>query len=420
MTNFMFIHNTIVNKLHLRWASHYSRVTGKPVPSGLSFTIYNSITQVSKDAWDNANGKKDIFLSSSYLTALEQAPPENMSFRYAIISKEAVPIGIAYFQILELNYRLHQPPIHVLAAKKKSFLQNIHNKIIDTATLRLLVCGNVMLSGEHGFSMATSANNTAMHVIGEIAYAIRKASDPHITVTMAKDFYKQEWSQTNILSKFGYYQFDAGPNMVVPIRKTWATFDNYLNEMKPKYRKRAISAMKKGSSIIRKSLDLDELIRYKEDVFALYCQVLNKAKFKIFFLSPHYFVELKRHLGGKFVCEGYFLNSIMIGFTTRIYNGDILEGYAHGLVHERNKEFELYQNFLLDDVKAAIDAKISYINTGRTSVAMKSSIGAVPKDMVCAMRFSSRHSNQIVRPLFYFIKPSNEYCRNPFEEEQGM
>jgi hypothetical protein len=135
----------------------------------------------------------------------------------------------------------------------------------------------------------------------------------------------------------------------------------------------------------------------------------------LFYLSPDYFVELKRQLGDHFSCDGYFYGQEIVGFTTRIYYNDILEGYTHGLDYIRNKEFELYQNFLIDDVKEAIARRCSLMNTGRTSVAMKSSIGAIPKEMSCSMRFSGSHSNHFVKPLFSFIKPADEYCRNPFE-----
>jgi len=103
----------------------------------------------------------------------------------------------------------------------------------------------------------------------------------------------------------------------------------------------------------------------------------------------------------------------------RIKNGAILEGYSHGLLYDRNKEFELYQNFLLDDMKAAILSKSSFLNTGRTSVAMKSSIRAIPKEMVCYIRFCNGHTNHLIKPLLNFIKPESEYCRNPFEDNSG-
>ena len=419
MIKLFSITNSFANKLRLRWAAHYSRVTGKITPSGFSFNIFDSIASTPIDCWDNTNASKDIFLSTAYLCALEKAPPENMKFKYAIISKENIPVGIAYFQILELNHRLHKSPLQLLDANKKSVLRNIHEKIADTATFRLLICGNALISGEHGFSLPTISDDLALHVIAEITYLLKKSLTPHISVTLIKDIQKKDALIKNVLLQFGYYAFDAGPNMVVPIRDSWKTFDEYLKEMKSKYRKRVTSAIKKGTTIKRINLSLDEIILYRDELFTLYCQVVKKSNFKTFILSPDFFIELKKQLGENFVCEGYFLNSKMVGFTTRIFNGDILEGYSHGVRYERNKEFELYQNFLLDDVKTAISERSMYINTGRTSVAMKSSIGAVPSEMVCYMRFSGKISNQFVKPLFFFIKPSNEYCRNPFEDSKS-
>jgi hypothetical protein len=407
MQKLLYYYKHFVNQLHLRWVAHYSRVTGKPVESGFSFELYDSISQLSQSVWDKANTSGDIFLSSAYLTALETAPPENMSFRYAVISKENETLGIAYFQILALNYRLHQSfQQRIRPVKTNTLIQKVHDKIIDTAGTTLLVCGNVMISGEHGFCISTIPQEQALHVVAEIAHAIRKASNPHITVTLIKDFYKKETMPSNILSQFGYHLFNAGPNMVVPIRENWTDFDLYLNEMKPKYRKRTVSATKKGLKVRRQSLTLEDTTRYREELFELYCRVVDKAKFKMFFLSPDYYISLKKHLEDKFECVGYFVESKMVGFTTRIKNGGSLEGYSHGLLYDRNKEFELYQNFLLDDMRTAIVTKSSFVNTGRTSVAMKSSVGAIPKEMVCYIRFSNGHTNHLIKPLFYFIGSS--------------
>lgn len=416
MHKLLCFYKQFADRLHLHWVSHYRRVTGKPEKSGFSFSLYNSLPQISEQIWDNANTSADIFLSSSYLKAIEQASPENMCFRYAVIKKEDEILGIAYFQILKLDYRLHQSYSQRKnsVAKSTVFLQKIHNKIINTAGTKLLVCGNALISGEHGFCLSALPDEQALHVIAEIAHTIRKNANPRITATLIKDFCKDDEMNSKTLSQFGYHRFNAGPNMVIPIKKNWTTFDIYLNEMKPKYRKRVVSAMKKGSQIRRRSLALEDVIHYREELHNLYCGVVDSAKFKLFFLPPDFFISLKKHLENNFEIIGYFFENELIGFTTRIINGDIMEGYTHGLRYDINKEFELYQNFLLDDVRATISAQSSCINTGRTSIAMKSSIGAVPEEMTCFIRFSGGHSNHLIKPLFFFIKPANEYCRNPF------
>jgi hypothetical protein len=409
-------HNSLVNRFRLIFTAHRSRVTGRPAPSGLSFTFYNSIAQLPHDVWDNANSSNDIFLSTKYLSALEQAPPATMGFRYVVVSKDDIPVGIAYFQIVELNHRLHRSPLRLLRVDKKSFIGGVHDKIADGVSINILVCGNVLLSGEHGFSISGVPHDTALHAIAEISYKLRKSLPRRISVTLIKDFYNNKVLPSDMFSRFGYYAFDAGANMIVPVRKNWTDFDAYVNEMKSKYRRRAAGAIKKGAAVRRQNLDLADIIKYKDEIFSLYCQVLKKAKLKIFVLAPDYFAILKARLPEQFVCEGYFLNEKMIGFTTRICNGSVMEGYSHGLDYESNKTYELYQNFLLDDMRSAIAARLVQVNTGRTSIAMKSSIGAVPSEMTCYMRFSGKISNNFIKLLFHFIKPSSEYCRNPFEE----
>lgn len=409
-------HKIVGNNLKMRLVSHYSRVSGKPTPSGLDFTVYRTIFSVPPDTWNGCNQDNDIFLSSDYLSALEQAPPANMQFRYVIFTDKNRPVAIGYFQILELNHRLHKSAMQFLRIRKRTALGDFHGKIADGIANRILVCGNALLSGEHGYAMTGTDENQVIHAIAEAAYAIRKSGNNHISVTLVKDFYDRNKHKANVLSRFGYYSFDAGPNMIVPIRENWTAFDDYLKQMKSKYRKRAMSAIKKGAGIRRQSLDLDGIAGHKNALFALYSEVVDKSKLKLYILSPEYFVELKRRLGERFACDGYFEGNALIGFTTRIYNGHTMEGYAHGLSYERNKSHELYQNYLLDDIRSAIAAKCFQINTGRTSMAMKSAVGAVPDNMICCMRFSGRVSNQLIKPLFYFIKPSYEYCRRPFEE----
>jgi len=416
LTDLWEAHTIAVNNLKLWTVSHFIRVSGKPTPSGLAFDVYQTISSVPLPIWNGCNRNNDIFLSSDYLSALEQAPPANMRFRYVIFTDKNKPVAIGYFQILELNHRLHKSAMQFVRGKKRTSLGDFHTKIADSISNRILVCGNALLSGEHGYAMAGSDENQVIHAIAEAAYAIRKSAKNHISVTLIKDFYDRNKDKAKVLSRFGYYSFDAGPNMIVPVRDNWISFDAYLKQMKAKYRRRATAAIKKGAGIHRQALDLDAIIEHKNALYALYSEVVDESRSRLFFLSPDYYVELKKRLGERFVCDGYFEGKTIIGFTTRIFNEHTMEGYTHGLNYDRNKSYELYQNFLLDDIRAAIAAQCSQINTGRTSMAMKSSVGAVPDNMRCYMRFSGRLSNQLTKPLLHFIKPSYEYCRSPFEE----
>ena len=185
--------------------------------------------------------------------------------------------------------------------------------------------------------------------------------------------------------------------------------------MKPKYRRRVVNVQKKGRQLQRRNLGQEDLVRLRNELYVLYSQVAGKARFRLFTLSPDFFIQLKHTFPGYFFCEGYFADDTLVGFTTRIYNNNHLEGYTHGLSYECNKRYELYQNFILDDIQAAINNSNFQVNTGRTSIAMKSALGAVAVAMTCYIRFSEGHINLLTKPLLHFIRTSNESCRHPFK-----
>lgn len=411
-------HKMAVNFVKMWWMSHHTYISGKPEPSGLEFVVYDSISSMPLAEWDGCNADNDIFLSSAYLAALEQAPPANMTFKYVIFRQKGMPAAIGYFQVIELTHRLHRPAVESPGTANNTVMDDLHHKLVrigDHISHRILVCGNALLSGEHGYAFRGIDEKTALQAVAQAAFEIKKTAEHHISAILIKDFCDSGGRPADMLPRMGYHPFDAGPNMVVPIRENWTSFDEYLKQMKSKYRKRATSAMKKGAPVTRRPLEAEEIAEHRTDLYALYGEVADKSKFRLYFLSPDYFFELKKRLGDKFVCEAYFEGEKIIGFTTRIINGGVLEGYVHGLSREMNKTYELYQNFLLADIREAISLRSSRINTGRTSIDMKSSVGAVPEEMKCYLRFTGKLSNQLVRPLFHFLKPSNEYCRRPFD-----
>ena len=112
--------------------------------------------------------------------------------------------------------------------------------------------------------------------------------------------------------------------------------------------------------------------------------------------------------------DAYFLNEKIIAYTTRIFNGNIMEGYSHGLDYTLNKDYEIYQNILIDDIKEGIKYKVKKINFGKTSIAMKSSLGAIPEDAEFFMQFKVMIPNQLIKMISSFFRPMGEICRNPF------
>jgi hypothetical protein len=230
-----------------------------------------------------------------------------------------------------------------------------------------------------------------------------------------KDFRDEAPRPDHVLSDYGFRSFDAGPNLVIPIRPEWTTFEEYVRSMKGKYRRRAESALKKGRGLERRSLSAGEIRDRAEQLQALYENVAAKADFRPFRLDARLFAEMKERLGPRFTCDAWFESDRLVAFTTRLFDGANVEGYAHGLSEADNKRWDLYQNILLDDVREAIEHRCSSVQTGRTSIGMKSAVGAVPDAMACWLRATGGATNHLVPFALRLVRPSDEPVRNPFQ-----
>jgi hypothetical protein len=174
--------------------------------------------------------------------------------------------------------------------------------------------------------------------------------------------------------------------------------------------------LKKGANIVRRSLTHKEIEENRGTIYNLYLQVHARANFRIITLNPRIFEEWKKSLGERFMLDAYYLGETMLGFTTRFVGKDVIEGYTHGVDYAYNKKYELYQNMLLDDIKVGIKHRVKTISYGRTSVAMKSSVGAVPQNITLYARSCIPMPGYVKRRLLQKVQPKMEYCRNPFAE----
>jgi hypothetical protein len=180
------------------------------------------------------------------------------------------------------------------------------------------------------------------------------------------------------------------------------------------------SARKKGTQLQRKTLSADAIAANGERVHTLVEAVANKARFRISSHPAGYFPELKRHLGDAFEFTGYYLDDLMVGFTTTIAFGNELEGHYLGLDYEHNRQHAVYQNILYDDVQAGIERGARNVWLGRTALEIKSGIGAVARPARCYIRHTGPLRNRVLKPIFGFLKPTQWTPRNPFPEPKPV
>lgn len=393
--------------------------------SGLGLRVFSTLESFHKSEWEKVVPKDNFFLQWDYLLAFEKLAPANMKFQYAMIFDGEIPLAVFYFQIIRLSAEEITYILQPLTSTSKMHrvgngLRTWLKKCREENGFRLLISGNNFISGEYGVAMKKNAGaEKVFFALAETVKTITKIdrSEGKISAILVKDYFEKTALLTaDALQKKRYHRFLVEPEMIVPLEKGWENFDDYLNALSKKYRHRAKSVLKKTEELQVVELNGNELGKASPEIFALYKNVCQRAKFRLSVLHQDYFFEMKNTFPKLFRIFGYQKNGKWVAFRSAFYLPKHLEAHFIGIDYAVNEDLPLYQRILYDFIDEGIEAGYSKVFLGRTAAEMKSTVGAVPHDLVCYIRHRNGLHNQVIRPFIDYLKPSPWTPRNPFKE----
>ena len=380
--------------------------------TNITNTIYQSATDL-PNSWDDL-AVDTIFLQRKYLAALEQSKPENMKCFFIGFHQDDSLIGIALAQFLDLN------KLASFGDRDKCFKTTIRNFVFKNFCSHVLFIGNNMLTGQNAFrfskdilpSVQSDALMEAIHVLkNEFEQSGKK-----IHIISVKDFEQEEADMLAQSSLNSFYQFSAQPNMVFDIQKEWNSETDYIDSFTKKYRDQYKRARKKLEGIEKRKLLLEDIQFHEDTIYKLYEHVAKNAPFNTFFLAKNHFRVLKEKLGDAFLFYGYFEQDKLIGFSTLIKNGVVMDTYFLGYDWEIQKEKMLYLNMLYDMVAYSINNGFQEIIFARTALEIKSSIGAKAVKMNGFIKHETKIIDSCIGRIFNFLEPEAQWNeRNPFK-----
>lgn len=390
--------------------------------AGFSFEVYSSVSDLPLD-WEKATFEQNVFLQRPYLTAVENAPPFGLEFNYLIIYKDLNPIGRAVFQITKFDASSsvqdlhHDPSRHSIWWRIGQYFKKI---IARWAKFNLLVCGNSLLTGEHGFDYDKSIIDRIswIKIIEESSVLISQylgETGLKIDGIFIKDLEGGKSIDGATLEKLKFHEFVFHPSMVMDI--SWDNFDEYLAAISSKYRVRAKRAFKKAKAIERIELTSENFESLNPAIYQLYQNVANQASFNMVSLGEDYFYELKRQLGDQFRIFGYYQEGELVGFYTTIDNDHEIEAHFLGMNGPVNRKTQLYLNMLFDMIRQSIDSGKNKLVLARTAMEIKSSVGAVPKEMFGYIRANRSWINYLMPKVLELLRPKDDWLpRRPFKD----
>jgi len=382
----------------------------------LTLSSFTSAFDIPAGSWDRiAEAGDNFYLSTPYLSILEKHPCESMLFHYVLACRGNEPSGILYFQ---------ETDIHIInGGENLDFSRGAVNRkwvssLLQSLTLRLLVNGNLLVSGPHGAVFLPDVpDDMRARIVHRACCEILSAprSGCKIHGVLIKDIdHGLERGLRGIDEAFTGFQVE--PGMIIPIRRQWSGFDDVLRDYKSKYRVRARSALKKAASLQVRELDEKNVCVLTNRMLELFQNVAGRSHFHMMSLHPGYFPAMKTALRELFVVKGFFDGEQLVGFYSYTRGtGRNLAGFV-GFDYDCNKTCLLYQNMLYALLDDAVRDNVNFLDLGRTALEIKSTVGAEPVDYRLLVKHLNGMSNTLLKKLIQNFQPAAWIQRKPFKD----
>jgi predicted N-acyltransferase len=258
--------------------------------------------------------------------------------------------------------------------------------------------------------------------VAEALYRIRRSDKlfGDTGVVMVKDLTEVQVEAPAALRRHSYRAIETEPNMLLALKPSWSTFEDYLKDMKSDYR----SGIKKQlrdieqAGLVLESLDASQVEACAQEIYDLYLQVHEKQKLRLVCLEPTWIPALAKRYGEDFRTtvirskEG----GPLLGFVTCLRDGDGAIGYYIGFDKVAALQAPLYLRLLYAIVESAIEMRAQWVSLGRTALQPKAKLGAKPQPMWCFLRHRIQAVNLVVASLLRVLPEAEDAPeRNPFK-----
>ena len=378
--------------------------------------FFSSVDDIPEKIWQSLDCEKNSYFQREFLKSIEENHSK-ITFSYLVlIDKDKNPTAFASIQIINFYIDGIKNDLKLLIRKIKNIGRKLHI-IPNKKPLKLLICGNTFVSGEHGIFIKKNQNKKT--IIKELAKAISHFSNSNKKLKadayLLKDFVNESLFITNELKEDHYHPFLVEPNMVLKIDENWHTFDDYLAAMKTKFRVKARKAFKQSKSIIIEEVTLKNINEQLPKMTTLYKKVADNADFNLGNFNLEAYTDLKERLGENYILKTYWLEDKIVGFISGIINNSSLDAHFVGIDYQLNREYAIYQRMLYDYIEIAINKQIKTLNFGRTASEIKSSVGAVPQDLTMYLRHKKTITNKILKLFLQRVQPTPFQQKFPFK-----
>jgi hypothetical protein len=340
----------------------------KPKNTTFTFSYHRKLSEIA-ESWDSLLPENHHLLSKNLYFLEQNTSIEGL---YIQVFRHGNFAGNIYLQ--KVNVPLHNISFSIKNLQK---VNCVVNSIQNTRCgLDFLVCGTIYRPNQEGyfFSNGRSKDEVSDEVFNEfIAYMEDNEKEIGFAGILIKE------CASPLLQEGKFMPIKQDVSMQMTLNPTWASINEYVQDLDKKYRKRFLKIQQSGAELEKKELNESQLLEFQDKMYELYNQVYSSQDIKLTDISVAYFINLKKLLGEKVNIYGFFKDNELLAFTTHIYNeNQQLEIHYIGLDYAFNKKYNLYFNILQFGLEKAILDGQKSLELGRTAQVAKASLGAKP------------------------------------------
>jgi len=390
---------------------------------GINLAHFSSVFEVPTQHWSSIiSATGNILMSAPYMAGMEQHPYKGMCFHYLIAYKETKPIGVMYFQesdieITDIDDKVNTNEVKVDSSSLLSKTKGVIMKNLDFLKVRMLVCGNLYMSGKPAFQFLPEVDLKTQSEV--IQLAINRVigadrSGKKIRTVLIKDITPEMETELALLDP-ELIHFEVQPNMVVNIKPNWKALPDVFADYASKYRVRAKKAMKMLGDIQIREMEVEEIEQHGSRIMEIFKEVEAKADFSMVSIHPRYFLDLKIALEDRFKFYGFFDGDKLVSFYSLFRaKKENLASFV-GMDYTYNKKHCLYQNMLYHYIDGAVADGVDRLDLARTAMEIKSTVGAEPEMHMLMIKHTNSITNSILKPFIKNIKQVEWVQRRPFK-----
>lgn len=283
---------------------------------------------------------------------------------------------------------------------------------------RVRVVGTVLGSGEHGQCWSpTVSPDEARQLLTETVFQPHCLNGVQVPrVVMIKDQPILDNAHRQVQYK-GWIPLEFDPEMLFHVNPEWKHFDDYMQGLKTKSRTKIKRIMALSSDFKLRTLDSEELTERCDELITLYQRVYERSGFRLGSLHAEELLTSKAEWGDDFVVTVFELEGVLKGFQCAYVGSEETEAFFVGFDPELRKTHAIYQRMLVEFICLGVERKSKRVNMGRTALEIKSSVGALPRRLMCEVRFRNRLFNTVVGRYTQGYNPVAPRLRKPWKSD---